>query len=323
MAQTLVADAEQMMARGAMAEAVALLEAGTQRGNADAAMLAAVWHLRGGPLPRDLFRARTLLRRAVELGHVDGALMEIALTANGSGGAPDWPGACQLLRAAATRDHVAADQLRLVTAMQLDDAGLPCSIPVAEVVSEAPRVVRFPDFFSAEECAHVAMVAAALLEPARVIDPRNGQYRRHPIRTSDDATIGPAREDLVVRALNMRIAQAARTRIEQGEPLTVLRYRPGQEYRPHLDTIHGAANQRIATMIVYLNGGYGGGETHFPSSNLTITPRGGDAVLFANTLADGRPDAASRHAGLPVTRGVKWIATRWIRDQSVDPWSLA
>ena len=165
------------------------------------------------------------------------------------------------------------------------------------------------------------MTGAELLEPALVIDPVTGGYKEHPIRTSDGGAIGPLRESLVIRAINMRIAKLGGTHVDQGEPLTVLRYRPGQQYRTHLDSIAGAANQRIRTVIVYLNGGYIGGRTHFPAADLTVTGRGGDAIMFDNLLPDGRPDPRSRHAGLPVEEGVKWIATRWIRASRYDPWS--
>jgi prolyl 4-hydroxylase len=39
----------------------------------------------------------------------------------------------------------------------------------------------------------------------------------------------------------------------------------------------------------------------------------GDALLFRNADADGRPDPLALHSGLPVTRGVKYLASRWIR----------
>lgn len=323
MVQALVAEAERLAAGGAVAAAAALLARGAEGGDADAAMLLAVWHLRGTPVARDLPRARALLRRAVAIGHVDAALMEVALTANGSGGDADWRSALALLRTAARGDHVAAAQLALVEAMALDADGAPSPVPRGEPLADTPRVVRFPGLLSPQECAHVAGVAAAMLEPATVLDPASGRRIAHPVRTSDGAAIGPVHEDLVVRAINARIAAVSGTRIAQGEPLTVLRYRPGQEYRPHLDTIQGAANQRVATVLVYLNGGFGGGETHFPAPGLTVTPRGGDALLFVNTLPDGRPDPASRHAGLPVTHGVKWLATRWIRGRDIDPWTMA
>lgn len=318
-----VNEAERLAASGQVVAAAELLAEAARGGDADAAMLLAVWLLRGTPLRRDLAAARVWLRRAAEIGHVDAALAQIALTANGSGAAADWPRALALLRTAAAHDPVAAAQLALVDAMALDRSGLPTRLPAPEPLSAAPRIVRFPALLTPAECAHLAGVGAALLEPARVIDPRTGAWVAHPIRTSDGGAIGPTREDLVVRAINARIAAISGTSVDQGEPLTVLRYQPGQEYRPHLDTIQGASNQRIVTVLLYLNQGFGGGETHFPEVDLTITPRGGDALLFANTRANGRPDPATRHAGLPVTQGAKWLATRWIRAARVDPWTLA
>jgi len=45
----------------------------------------------------------------------------------------------------------------------------------------------------------------------------------------------------------------------------------------------------------------------------------GDALIFRNVDASGRPDPAARHAGLPVIRGEKLIASRWIRERPLDP----
>jgi prolyl 4-hydroxylase len=323
MPHTIVAQAHHLIASGAAPDALALLNAAADRDDVDAVMQLAVWHLVGDVVPRNLVRARALLARAVSIGHVDAALMEVALTANGSGGQADWPAALSLLRTAARHDPVAAGQLALVQAMAIDATGAPVAMPPSETLSATPDVIRFPKLFTPAECAHLAGVAGEMLEPARVIDPRTGRWIAHPIRTSDGAAIGPAREDLVVRALNQRIATVSGTDIEQGEPLTVLRYRPGQQYRLHLDTIQGAANQRVTTVLIYLNEGYRGGETHFPASNLTVTPRGGDAIMFRTLTKDGEIDQAGRHAGLPVTQGAKWLATRWIRAAPIDPWTIS
>jgi prolyl 4-hydroxylase len=154
-----------------------------------------------------------------------------------------------------------------------------------------------------------------------VADPSTGRNIVNPIRTSDGTVIGPAQETLVIAALNRRLAALTGTRVEQGEPLSVLRYAPGQEYRAHVDTLPGAANQRIATAITYLNDGFDGGETLFFVNRLVVKPKAGDVLVFRNLLANGTPDNATRHAGLPVRRGTKWIATRWIRQESYDPWT--
>lgn len=325
MSQTPTARALALANEGRADDAAVALSTAGEQDDVDALMQLAVWHLVGQNVPRDPAKARVLLRRAVAIGHVDGALMEVALTANGTGNAQpaDFAAARRLLDIAAAGDPIAARQAELVARMTIDATGTPLSLPDPEVLSEAPHILRYPRLLTPDECGHIATTAADLLEPARVIDPRTGRWIPHPIRTSDGGAIGPVREDLVVRAINLRIASASGTRVDQGEPLTVLRYRPGQQYRPHLDTIDGASNQRIKTALVYLNQGFAGGETSFPLLPLTIRPAGGDVIVYTNVLPTGAPDPQTRHAGLPVTDGVKWMATRWIREQTVDPWTLA
>ena len=106
---------------------------------------------------------------------------------------------------------------------------------------------------------------------------------------------------------------AERDQARQAEPLQVLRYRSGGEYKPHMDAIRAEPNQRILTVLVYLSDDYEGGETQFPRTGLSFRGRTGDALLFRNADSDGRPDPLTLHAGLPVTRGTKYLASRWIR----------
>jgi prolyl 4-hydroxylase len=309
------------LARGDVRSAIAMAERGAAGDDAASVSLLALWRLVGQPLPRDLPEARALFRRARELGDLDAALTEAALTANGTGAAPDWAGALLLLRVAALRAPEAAAQLALLDAMRLSPEGAPTVAPQAEALVPGGAVTRFPGLLSVGECAHVAQAAADLLAPTVVVDPRTGRQTPHPVRTSDGAVIGPTRETLVVQAINRRIAAASATDWRQGEALTVLRYAPGQQYRAHFDTLPGTGNQRVKTMLVYLNEGFEGGETTFPQYGLVIRPRAGDAVLFDNTLPDGSVDRRSLHTGEPVRRGVKWLATRWIRTRPFSPWT--
>jgi prolyl 4-hydroxylase len=66
------------------------------------------------------------------------------------------------------------------------------------------------------------------------------------------------------------------------------------------------------TMLVYLNDAYEGGETEFLKTGFKIKGSAGDAILFRNADPAGNPDEDSLHAGLPVTSGVKLLASRWI-----------
>lgn len=311
--------ASRLVASGAIADGIALLARAADAGDVDALMQLAVWHLAGDPMPRDIGKARKLLRRAVCIGHVDAALMEVALTANGSGGAPDWRGALGLLRTAALNDPVAAGQMKLLNAMGVDAEGCPSLLPEPETLVSG-RILRFPRLFTPEECAHVANAAVDIFEPSHVVDSHTGRRILHPVRTADEAVIGPTREDLVVQALNKRIAAASGTDVNQGEPLTLLRYRPGQQFRLHSDVLANTRNQRVATVLVYLNAGFEGGRTTFPAYRLEIEPRPGDAIVFRNVDSLGAPDPTMRHNGEPVVRGVKWLTTRWIRSHCFSPW---
>lgn len=307
--------------RGDTARAIAVIQQAADRGDPDALFQAALWRLIGRPLARDLPRARMLLRRAADAGSSDAAMIEIALTANGSGGTKDWPTALRLLRQAASTNPAAAAQLATLDAMAIDTAGNPSTLPRPQMLSVDPAVSRFPALLTPDECRYLIAAVDDILAPATVVDPATGRMISNPIRTSDGAVIGPTRENLVVRAINRRIAAISGTPFDNGEPLSVLRYRPGQQYRLHSDALPGNANQRVATVLVYLNDDFSGGETDFPAIGVTVKPAIGDAVLFRNITGSGAADQRMVHAGLPVTKGVKWLATRWIRAARFDPWT--
>ena len=313
--------AQALLAKGDRAGAIAVGKAAVERNDADAMFMIAIWRLVGDPLPRDLPAARRLLASARQSGHPDAAMMEIALTANGTGAPADWTTARTLLERAALRDEMAARHLAIVQAMDLLANGAPRTVPVGEPLSKAPRVTIHRNAFTPEECEHLAQAIADIIAPSVVVDPATGRQMQHPIRNSDGAVIGPTRESLGVTAINHRIAAMVGIAANQGEPLQVLRYAPGQQYRLHSDALPGTANQRIATAIIYLNDGFVGGETAFPDLGIRVVPHSGDMLVFDNVLPDGRPDPRMRHAGLPVTQGVKWIATRWIRARPYDPWT--
>jgi prolyl 4-hydroxylase len=278
---------------------------------------AAATHLRAG----DAVAARELFRRAAAAGERRAAVIYTHLVGAGVGGPPDWPRALHLLRGLAGSGRRSAAELALVEAMKLRPDGSPVSVPAPEPepLAERPRILSFRGFFTAGECRYLIDAAAPMLAPAVVIDPATGRQRPDPLRSAESVGFTPPLETLPVQALNRRIAAASGTGFEQGEPLQVLRYRAGGEYRPHFDAIPGFANQRAATMLVWLNDGFEGGETEFPAAGLKLRGEPGDAILFCNTGDDGRRDPAAAHAGLPVKAGEKWLASRWIRERAYEP----
>ena len=66
-------------------------------------------------------------------------------------------------------------------------------------------------------------------------------------------------------------------------------------------------------MLIYLNEVLGGGETVFPKVGVSIVPKKGSAVYFHYGNSQGQVDRMSVHSSIPVTKGEKWVATKWIR----------
>ncbi|HEY0014551.1 MAG TPA: 2OG-Fe(II) oxygenase [Allosphingosinicella sp.] len=303
-------EAGRLAQAGRRGDAVALVERAAEAGDAEALFALANWRLYGIFVPRDAAAAHPLLARAAAAGQAEAELQRLNLLANGTGCQADPAAAAAQLR---VFDHPAARrQIAVLKAM--DEAER-----TPEILSDEPPIRLVRSLFSATECEYLIALAAPALRPSVIVDAATGRPKPDPVRTSDGMNFGPAQEDLVVNALNRRLAAATGTACECGEPLHVLRYSPGQEYRPHLDALPGVANQRTVTALVYLNGGYQGGETIFPELGLSAKGEPGDCLIFRNVLPDGRGDGRTRHAGTPVTGGVKWLATRWIRQRPFDP----
>ncbi len=176
---------------------------------------------------------------------------------------------------------------------------------------------------SAEECLYIRCLGGPYLQPSITADP-NGVTQRSRIRTSHDFLFLPESETVALRLLQTRMAAAAGLALKQAEPMVLLRYTPGQEYRPHRDYLPpshytpvaaGGSGQRLRTVIAYLNSPDEGGETAFPLLERVLPARRGQLVTFDNLHADGRLNDTSLHAGTPVKQGVKWICTLWIRER--------
>lgn len=310
-----VNQAHRLVNAGDVRSAAGILQRAEQSGDARAARELAIWCLTGDLVRRDLRASRALFERAAVLGDQPSATVARAFIAGGVGGPPDWQRAISLLRAAAASDPEAAGQLALIEAMDLGPDGKPRAAFDSQLLSESPEVRLFPRLYSQAECSYLIAAAAPKLQPSLVVDPHSGRPVPHPIRTSAAADFPFTEENPAIHALNLRLAAASGSDVRAGEPLQVLSYAPGQQYREHSDALPGVAphQQRVLTFLVYLNDDYEGGETRFAATGLEVRGRPGDGLLFRNASADGAPDPRSLHAGLPVTRGVKQLASRWIR----------
>lgn len=298
-------------------------------GGHPSAMLALAVYFGHKAAPEDQQRCVALLEQAAQAGHAIAAGLLAERLARGEGTAPDPVAAAQLRAQLVAAGHPSLPDVPGAAGiawpgapgvLELADV---LSVPAATQRAEAPRVWTIDGLLSADECRLLIAHSLPQLKRSRAVDPRTGAPREVELRTSSDATHDPMLEDVAIRLVQARMAAAAGVPLAHAERLTVLRYLPGEQYRPHRDYLppgspeidRPKAGNRLRTICVYLNTAAAGGATAFPRAGLEIAPKAGRAVVFDNLHGDGRPDPDSLHAGLPVEAGEKWLATLWIRQR--------
>ena len=279
-----------------LVDGMALIAEASRQGDAGAWCCLAMLAAAGVGCPRNWDHALSALHRAIELGDTHAVRQAQVLHECGIGNAAD-----------VERWLVPADG---------------CN---GRVLRESPRFVALAGFLPPVLCAYLMERSAERLVQAQVYDAYGGGLKIDPMRTSKGAAYSLIDSDLVMQLIRTRIALAAGVAFDTLEPTEVLHYLAGERYKPHFDFFHPALpnyademrlkGQRIKTCLIYLNGGYQGGETEFPKIGIKFRGQPGEALIFDNVLADGSGDPDTLHAGLPPAAGEKWLLSQWIRDK--------
>lgn len=178
---------------------------------------------------------------------------------------------------------------------------------------EEPLVVILDNMLSDEECDELILLSSDTMQRSKV----GMAHAENEIRTSSGAFI-EEENNLTIMRIEKRIEAVMGIPIAHGERLHVLRYEPGQEYKAHHDYFSSCVtNNRISTLVMYLNDVEQGGETYFPHLKLTVTPKKGMAVYFEYFYDDPLLNDLTLHGGAPIEAGEKWVATQWMRKQRV------
>ncbi|EFV76895.1 2OG-Fe(II) oxygenase [Cytobacillus oceanisediminis] len=188
--------------------------------------------------------------------------------------------------------------------------------------NEKPFVLHLDQVLSSEECDELISLSRSRLQPSLVVDRGSGEERAGSGRTSKSMAFRLKENELVER-IETRIAELTGYPAENGEGLQILNYGLGEEYKPHFDFFppHMAdaskGGQRVGTFLIYLNDVEDGGETVFSKAGLSFVPKKGAAIYFHYGNAQGQLDRLSVHSSVPVRKGEKWAATKWIRESNI------
>lgn len=185
----------------------------------------------------------------------------------------------------------------------------------ATVLHEEPLVLKFDQVLNDEECQMFIDSAAWRLTKSKLVNKEESQ-----IRTSSGMFFNENESPLITEIEN-RIASLMHVPISHAEGLQVLHYEPGQEFKEHYDFFGTdstlSRNNRISTLIIYLNDVEEGGETTLPKLGITVKPVKGSAIYFEYFYNNQELNELTLHSGEPVVRGEKWVTTQWMRKQRI------
>ena len=194
--------------------------------------------------------------------------------------------------------------------------------------NNAPTIIVEDDVLSPALCERIIRLATNKGLCDNLIN-RDGEYIQDEIRTSKGTFFNYGSNDIldsVIEALS-DMCGLPPTRLE---PVSIQRYQPGQEYKPHYDAFLPdemeempktakvkQGGNRCVTMITYLNSVQDGGCTVFPVLGFAIQAVQGRVLMFGNLDEHKIPHPSSLHMGLPPENGDKWILTFWFREKDI------
>ena len=146
-------------------------------------------------------------------------------------------------------------------------------------------------------------------------------------RTSYSCNLDPYHPH--VMSIDTKISKLLGVKPGYSEIIQGQRYDVGQEFKEHHDFFHTTESywqkerenggQRSWTAMIYLNDDLEGGTTEFHKAQIGVRPLAGMLVAWNNMKPDGTQNDFSLHAGKPVTKGRKYIITKWFRQKK---WAL-
>lgn len=195
-----------------------------------------------------------------------------------------------------------------------------------EIISTDPPISVFNNVLNVVDSAYLIYLSRPYMKRAHVIDPegdKSGMVSH--VRTNMSTYLPFEVVDIIGRHIELKIICETGEDLILSEPMSILRYAPGECYQPHVDYFNPRlevsseflqdGGQRIASAVTYLSAPKRGGGTSFPKLGITVPAKSGATLWFRNCLDNGEVDTRSLHAGDVVEAGEKWVVTKWFREK--------
>jgi prolyl 4-hydroxylase len=177
----------------------------------------------------------------------------------------------------------------------------------------------YPNFITKDQANYILEMAEYNYKDSIVVGSNNPEG----IRKSQ--TYWLKKDDPVAQKIIKKVCSIDGHSIEQAEDIQIVKYEPSGYYNEHHDSCCDNLDEckefvkdgnRIVTMVIYLNDEFEGGATRFPKLNKNFKPKKYSGILFYPMNKNGdKCHEKSLHAGMPITKGEKYIANVWLRDK--------
>lgn len=166
-------------------------------------------------------------------------------------------------------------------------------------------IIKVPGLLTPDECGALITRIEALGPEVATINTRYGAAVRTNVRNNDRVIFDD--EDLAKTLLERVRGKAPKeihglSLVGINERFRCYRYKPGMRFAPHKDGpfVRNEHEQSCYSFLVYLNEGFGGGNTTFATNpEISIKPKTGMGLLFQHPII---------HEGSEVTEGIKYVA---------------
>ncbi len=186
-----------------------------------------------------------------------------------------------------------------------------------EIINNNPKIRLLDNFVTKDEAEHMIKLANQFKKQSELDSILKINLK---IRSSKSAFI-PKSYDEIVERIEKRVIDYLQINPERLEPLQIVIYDKGQEYKPHYDWFMKWSKEayrggnRTDTMLIYLNTleKEDGGNTVFPKLNLKFRPIQGNTIHFKN-MKNGKTLDDTLHGGEKIlTDKTKYAINVWIR----------
>jgi len=164
-------------------------------------------------------------------------------------------------------------------------------------------------------------------ERTYILSKATGKFEDSQIVSGFDETIRKSKtawldkNDPIIHNIVERACRFVNLSTENAEDLQVVRYEPNGYYNEHHDAScddYEDDNDRILTVLIYLNDGFEGGSTRFPNLDQEFKPpKNGALKFFPLQMGGSKCHPLALHAGMPVLSGEKFIANVWVREKEI------